>query len=323
MTFFLIFTILISIPIIIIDVKKMIKGKHNIKKIIIAISIGFLFCLLNDIIFYFIFRNSFVLFLRLGVIASISSLFGPAAGFFMGIFSTCLTGDLYLILLSGLFGLLIGLFKYKLNFSNKNKYSKTIILYIGIYFITQLILFTSFIDWLFPFRIPHFHYFFNFTRIFNDIQFYTNIIFFTLVLIIYSIIMQKRAAKLSVDTVHKEVIEPSPTTPKKQKEDKPTANTLNSPFLTILQRMKAERGFSIFEDYSKCNSLLKDYTAGEFKKESRLLLLAKAGCPGEIARSTEPEITKNKLINRLNDEYSMIKESAEQVVSWLYGVYVK
>ncbi|MCL2720820.1 MAG: hypothetical protein FWD47_05725, partial [Treponema sp.] len=76
--------------------------------------------------------------------------------------------------------------------------------------------------------------------------------------------------------------------------------------------------------YTKCNSLLKDYSAGEYKKECRLLLLAiEAGCPGEIARSTEPEITKNKLLNRLHDEYLMDLAAAEQVVDWLYEVYEK
>ncbi|MCL2720598.1 MAG: DUF805 domain-containing protein, partial [Treponema sp.] len=65
-------------------------------------------------------------------------------------------------------------------------------------------------------------------------------------------------------------------TPAKQNQNVKKASTSSTkdPFFVILQRMKSERGFSIFEDYTKCNSLLKDYSAGEYKKECRLLLLA-------------------------------------------------
>ena len=93
-------------------------------------------------------------------------------------------------------------------------------------------------------------------------------------------------------------------------------------FMAILQRINSERGFSIFENFAKCKSLLQDYTAGEYKKENRLLLLAiEAGCPGEIARSTEPEITQKRLISKLHNEFSMDQTAAEQIVTVLYEIY--
>ena len=97
---------------------------------------------------------------------------------------------------------------------------------------------------------------------------------------------------------------------------------MDAGFTAILQQIKAERGFSFFENLAKCKSLLQDFTAGQYKKESRLLLLAiEAGCPGEIARSTEPEITLKKLVSKLHEEYSMDQSAAERIVDLLYNMY--
>ena len=97
---------------------------------------------------------------------------------------------------------------------------------------------------------------------------------------------------------------------------------MNADFVAILQKIKAERGFSIFEDFPRCKSLLQDYTAGKHKKENRLLLMAiEAGCPGEIIRSNDPEITRKKLVNKLHDDFSMEYTGAEQVIALLYRVY--
>jgi len=97
---------------------------------------------------------------------------------------------------------------------------------------------------------------------------------------------------------------------------------IDSAFLTILQKIVAERGSSILENHAKCKSLLQDFTAGEYKKESHILLVAiQAGCPGEIARSNEPEITRGKLINKLHNEFSMDKIAVEQIVQLLYSIY--
>ena len=106
-------------------------------------------------------------------------------------------------------------------------------------------------------------------------------------------------------------------------EKKPSASLDNS-FKSIVSKINSERTLSIFHDYSKCKSLLQDYTAGKFKKEVRLMLVAiEAGCPKEIEVSADPEITINKLISKLNVDYSIEKKSAKQIIELLYEVYNK
>jgi hypothetical protein len=105
-----------------------------------------------------------------------------------------------------------------------------------------------------------------------------------------------------------------------QSSDPPLS--MDTGFVSIVRKINSERGFSILENFAKCKSLLQDYTAGEYKKESRLLLLAiEAGCPSEIAHSTEPEITQKKLVNKLHDEFSVDKTASGQIITLLYGVY--
>jgi len=54
-------------------------------------------------------------------------------------------------------------------------------------------------------------------------------------------------------------------------------------FIDILKKFITEQGFSIFENQTKCNGLLKDYASGNFKREIRILQLAfEAGAYKEI-----------------------------------------
>jgi len=99
---------------------------------------------------------------------------------------------------------------------------------------------------------------------------------------------------------------------------------LNSGFKNILDKMAADRGFSIFLDIPKCKSLLHDYAAGQYKKECRILLLAiEAGCTIEIANSIDPEITNKKLIEKLHEYFSLEYSVAEQIILFLYEVHKK
>jgi len=43
-------------------------------------------------------------------------------------------------------------------------------------------------------------------------------------------------------------------------------------FIAILQKLIAEQGKEILLNTAKCKAFLSDYTRGEYKKESRLLL---------------------------------------------------
>lgn len=49
---------------------------------------------------------------------------------------------------------------------------------------------------------------------------------------------------------------------------------LDQGYINILETMIKEKGKDVLLDASKCKGLLSDYTRGEHKKESRLLLLA-------------------------------------------------
>jgi hypothetical protein len=107
-----------------------------------------------------------------------------------------------------------------------------------------------------------------------------------------------------------------------ESETSNVSNIIDNTYLSIILKIKNERGFSIFENYGKCKSLLQDYTAGNYKKECRLLLVAiEAGCASEISNSTEQEITSQKLIKKLQDDFSLSASSAEQIVVLLYNVY--
>ena len=99
-------------------------------------------------------------------------------------------------------------------------------------------------------------------------------------------------------------------------------NSIDSTFVDILNKIVEERGFSFLSDCSKCKSLLQDYTSGNYKKETRLLLLAiEAKCPNEILNTSEPDITMNKLINKLKNEYSVENNAAEMIVKLLFNLY--
>jgi hypothetical protein len=155
----------------------------------------------------------------------------------------------------------------------------------------------------------------------------TQILLSAIAVIIYIVSMQICAKKFASDSgKSKDVDVPHKTD---APEQRPSGSQLSAPqtsanadFVSIVKKICSERDFSVFEDFAKCKSLLQDYTAGNFKKESRLLLLAiEAGCPVEITRSTEPKITKSKLINKLHNEFAIETSTAEQVVNLLYAVY--
>ncbi|GHT56737.1 hypothetical protein FACS1894109_06660 [Spirochaetia bacterium] len=92
-------------------------------------------------------------------------------------------------------------------------------------------------------------------------------------------------------------------------------------FQDILNKLIKEHGIPLLDNSARCNALLQDYTQGQFKKESRLLLQAlEAGYYKELKNTQDPEITKQKLIQKFQDEYGIAKEPAEETVSLLMGV---
>ena len=89
-------------------------------------------------------------------------------------------------------------------------------------------------------------------------------------------------------------------------------------FITILQQLIAEQGKEALFNPGKCKALLADYTRGEFKKESRLLLQAlDAGVVKAIDTTQELEICKKQQVRLLHEDYFLTEEIAIDVVDTL------
>jgi len=93
---------------------------------------------------------------------------------------------------------------------------------------------------------------------------------------------------------------------------------MDKDFIDILQKLITAQGKKALLDESKCKSLLADYTKGEFKKESRFLLLAlEAGVQKAINTTKDLNACKKKQIKLLHDEYSLDEKVATDVVNTL------
>jgi tetratricopeptide (TPR) repeat protein len=93
---------------------------------------------------------------------------------------------------------------------------------------------------------------------------------------------------------------------------------MNSMFVDILKKLTAEQGKEALLNPSKCKAFLADYTKGEYKKESRLLLQAlDAGVQKEIDTTAELELCKRQQVRVLHEEYGMDQEIAVDVVDTL------
>jgi len=89
-------------------------------------------------------------------------------------------------------------------------------------------------------------------------------------------------------------------------------------FTDILQKFISEHGKEALLNESKCKTLLADYTKGEFKKESRLLLQAhKARVLKAINTTQELASCKKQQALLLHEEYGLDKKSAADIVNAL------
>jgi rare lipoprotein A (peptidoglycan hydrolase) len=113
-------------------------------------------------------------------------------------------------------------------------------------------------------------------------------------------------------------VSPSPAT---AASSTPPAAAIDPAFYAIIQKITAERGVKVLANTALCKALLQDYTGGIHKKESRLFLQAlEAGCGVEILQTQEPDITRQRLIHRLHEDYSVDRDAAEGVVALLYTI---
>jgi hypothetical protein len=86
-------------------------------------------------------------------------------------------------------------------------------------------------------------------------------------------------------------------------------------FVTILQKLVAERGRENLLNSAKCKALLSDYTHNEYKKESRLLLQTlDAGVQMAIETTENIAICKKQQIKLLHEEYCLDEKVAIDVV---------
>jgi len=93
---------------------------------------------------------------------------------------------------------------------------------------------------------------------------------------------------------------------------------MNSEFIDILKKLTAEQGKEALLNNAKCKAFLADYTRGEYKKESRLLLQAlDAGVQKAIDTTGELEVCKRQQIRVLHEEHFVTAEAAEDIVETL------
>jgi raffinose/stachyose/melibiose transport system substrate-binding protein len=93
---------------------------------------------------------------------------------------------------------------------------------------------------------------------------------------------------------------------------------MNTEFVDILKKLIAEQGKEALLNPVKCKAFLADYTHGDYKKESRLLLQSlDAGVQKAIDTTDELEICKKQQIRILHEEHFLTAEAASDVVDTL------
>jgi len=93
---------------------------------------------------------------------------------------------------------------------------------------------------------------------------------------------------------------------------------MKSEFTAILQKLVTEQSKEVLLNAVKCKAFLADYTRGEYKKESRILLQAiEAGVSKQIYSTVELEICKKQQVRELNEEYGLTEEIAIDIVDTL------
>jgi len=93
---------------------------------------------------------------------------------------------------------------------------------------------------------------------------------------------------------------------------------MNCEFTAILKKLADERGKEVLLSSARCKAFLSDYTCGEYKKESRLILQAlEAGVQKAIDAAEDIEICIKRQIRGLQEEYFLAQEVAADVVNTL------
>jgi len=89
-------------------------------------------------------------------------------------------------------------------------------------------------------------------------------------------------------------------------------------FIDILKKLVDEQGKEALIDKSRFKGLLADYTKNEYKKESRLIMIAvDAGMAKAINDADDLEACKKTQIRDLDDDYALDTDVAEEIVNTL------
>jgi len=89
-------------------------------------------------------------------------------------------------------------------------------------------------------------------------------------------------------------------------------------FIDILKQIVKEQGNAAFADAKRCKALLADYTKNEYKKESRLIMIAvDAGMARAINDADDLEACKKTQIRDLDDDYALDTDVAEDIINTL------
>jgi predicted Zn-ribbon and HTH transcriptional regulator len=92
-------------------------------------------------------------------------------------------------------------------------------------------------------------------------------------------------------------------------------------FTTLVQQLIVEQGKEALFNAAKCKALLADYTRGEYKKESRLLLQAiETGVAEAVSNTNDIASCKAQAVQKLQDEYFLAENIAADVVDMLASV---
>jgi hypothetical protein len=82
-----------------------------------------------------------------------------------------------------------------------------------------------------------------------------------------------------------------------------------------LEKLIREQGKSVVDDSRRFASLISDYLGTEFRSEKRLLQSAvEAGYARELSRSSDPDLTVQKLIRDFEAEYSITADAARKTL---------
>ncbi|MDR2535984.1 MAG: formylglycine-generating enzyme family protein [Treponema sp.] len=96
---------------------------------------------------------------------------------------------------------------------------------------------------------------------------------------------------------------------------------MKSDLHVLLNRIIKERGIIILDKPGQCKALLHDYAKGALKREIHLFIQSlEAGCHRELLRSEKPEVTKPRLIQKLQDNYGITQTFAEETITLLEAV---